>query len=149
MIDVLDYVEHLSDSLHPIFTIYRVASFIYKFTRKSATQGQMTLRTDGYLTELNRHDAPLNQLLIEVDQTRYVADTEFERMRIERDYIACQAELARGIWTNDRWPVEVQAPAAIAWAKLNTTWAQRFPEALSVNASTPILVFQSIPLPRS
>lgn len=149
MIDVLDYVEHLSDSLHPIFTIYRVASFIYKFTRQSPTQAHMTLRADGYRQELNRHEALLNQLLVQVEQTRYVADTELTRMQIERDYIACQAELARGIWTNDRWPVEVQAPAAIAWAKLNTTWAERFPDALALNASTPILVFHPIPLPRS
>jgi len=147
MISVLDYVEHLSNSLHPLLTIYRAVSFIHRFTRQGPTSAHLTLSLDDYRLQLDRHQQLLSQILLQVEGARHVADTELDRMRVERDFIACQAELAKSIWTNENLPAPIQQRAMLAWSELNITWAKRFPEALALNASTPVLVFRPLPLP--
>lgn len=146
MLDVIDYVESLASSLDPIIAIYRVASFIHRVNRQSSTRAALSLNMGHYQAAPTRHQESLSRLLIEVERGRAITDTRINRMMIEIDFFASQAELSKQIWTNDRFPAHVQERAAIAWSELNIAMVKHFGNALVENASTPILVFTPLPL---
>ncbi|HEX2830234.1 MAG TPA: hypothetical protein VHP37_28095 [Burkholderiales bacterium] len=148
MYSLLDYIEHASGVISPVFQIFRAAQFLYSLTRPAVS----TVVTEVIVSDTSEEDGIRRQhahtLQITANEVYGRTLERLDYLRADRDFLASQISIARQVEMNNTYSLVTRERAAITILELHTVIGKSVLRSIEEMQATPILRIDHLPVRR-